>query len=115
MKKSRWPSVGVLSLIGLTLLLCLSIAITYINHLHTSQPVVQPVEPPFPITPLPQKLTVHMVHHTHDDVGWLNTVDGYFDTQVHKILDGVIAELLHDEQKRFSYVEMKFFSMWWSL
>ena len=24
------------------------------------------------------KLTVHMVHHTHDDVGWLKTVDEYF-------------------------------------
>jgi len=25
-----------------------------------------------------EKLTVHMVHHTHDDVGWLKTVDEYF-------------------------------------
>ncbi len=24
------------------------------------------------------KLTVHLVHHTHDDVGWLKTVDEYF-------------------------------------
>jgi alpha-mannosidase len=24
------------------------------------------------------KLTVHMVHHSHDDVGWLKTVDEYF-------------------------------------
>ena len=29
------------------------------------------------------------------------------------ILDSVIRELLADERKRFSYVEMKFFSMWW--
>jgi lysosomal alpha-mannosidase len=32
---------------------------------------------------------------------------------VHLILDEVIQELLKDEKKRFSYVEMKFFSMWW--
>jgi hypothetical protein len=25
-----------------------------------------------------EKLTVHMIHHTHDDVGWLKTIDEYF-------------------------------------
>jgi lysosomal alpha-mannosidase len=62
-----------------------------------------------------------MVHHTHDDVGWLKTVDEYFSgvnnniqrVEVMLILDSVIRELLADERKRFSYVEMKFFSMWW--
>jgi hypothetical protein len=28
------------------------------------------------------------------------------------ILDNVIDELLMDENKKFTYVEMKFFSMW---
>ena len=28
--------------------------------------------------PYPEKLTVHMIHHTHDDVGWLKTVDELF-------------------------------------
>jgi alpha-mannosidase len=62
-----------------------------------------------------------MVHHTHDDVGWLKTVDEYYSgvnnniqrVEVELILDGVIRELLLDENKRFSYVEMKFFTMWW--
>merc|ERR1719272_898696 len=70
---------------------------------------------------LDENLTVHLVHHTHDDVGWLKTVDEYYsginDTiqrvQVQFILDGVMEELIEDENKRFSYVEMKFFSMWW--
>lgn len=71
--------------------------------------------------PYPEKLTVHMIHHTHDDVGWLKTVDEYYsgvndDIQrvgVNLILDEVMRELLLDKEKRFSYVEMKFFSMWW--
>lgn len=45
-----------------------------------------------------------MVHHTHDDVGWLKTVDEYYtgindniqNVQVKIILDEVIRELLRD-------------------
>lgn len=62
-----------------------------------------------------------MVHHTHNDVGWLKTVDEYYsgtDNSVQRvavklILDEVIAEMVKDTNKRFSYVEMKFFNMWW--
>ena len=64
---------------------------------------------------------MHLVHHTHNDVGWLKTVDEYFsgtDNNVQRvavklILDEVIAEMVKDTSKRFSYVEMKFFTMWW--
>jgi hypothetical protein len=71
--------------------------------------------------PYSEKLTVHMIHHTHDDVGWLKTVDEYWSgtdvdvkrVGVNLILTEVIPELMKDKEKRFSYVEMKFFSMWW--
>lgn len=61
------------------------------------------------------------MHHTHNDVGWLKTVDEYYsgtDNSVQRvavklILDEVIAEMVKDTNKRFSYVEMKFFTMWW--
>lgn len=66
-------------------------------------------------------MTVHIIPHTHDDVGWLKTADQYFSgvsqgiqrASVEFILDTVIRELLADPNKRFSYVEMKFFSWWW--
>ena len=46
-------------------------------------------------------LYVHLIPHTHDDVGWLKTVDGYFTgdrvstarVSVESILDNVIEEL----------------------
>jgi hypothetical protein len=66
-------------------------------------------------------LTVHLIPHTHDDVGWLKTVDMYYSgshneaqkAEVHLILSTTIDELIKDRHKRFTYVEMKFFSMWW--
>ncbi len=66
-------------------------------------------------------MTIHLTPHTHDDVGWLKTPDQYFSgskyliqrADVELILENVIRELIKDPKKRFSYVEMKFFSLWW--
>ena len=66
-------------------------------------------------------ITVHVVPHSHDDVGWLKTVDAYFDgsnkgaqfTNVEVELTTVIRSLLEDQRRTFSEVEMKFFKMWW--
>lgn len=64
---------------------------------------------------------MHLIPHTHDDVGWLKTVDMYYsgsnnraqDAVVHLILSTTIDELIKDPRRKFTYVEMKFFSMWW--
>ncbi|KAL3066290.1 hypothetical protein OYC64_016277 [Pagothenia borchgrevinki] len=69
----------------------------------------------------PDMLNVHLVPHTHDDVGWLKTVDQYFygdrnDIQhagVQYILDSVVDQLLKNPDRRFIYVETAFFYRWW--
>ncbi|XP_011704639.1 PREDICTED: lysosomal alpha-mannosidase isoform X1 [Wasmannia auropunctata] len=69
----------------------------------------------------PKKLNIHMVSHTHDDVGWLKTVDQYYfgsrstiqKAGVQYILDSVIKALLADPSRRFIYVETAFFWKWW--
>ena len=66
-------------------------------------------------------LNIHVVPHTHDDVGWLKTVEQYYYGQnntiqnacVSCILDSVIQELQSNPTRKFTYVEMAFFSMWW--
>ncbi|KAI5618655.1 lysosomal alpha-mannosidase isoform X1, partial [Silurus asotus] len=66
-------------------------------------------------------LNVHLVPHTHDDVGWLKTVDQYYyggrdeiqHAGVQYILDSVVAELQKDPARRFIYVETAFFYRWW--
>ncbi|MCO5548555.1 hypothetical protein L7F22_002015 [Adiantum nelumboides] len=63
--------------------------------------------------PVEGKLNVHLVPHTHDDVGWLKTVDQYYvgsnnsiqNAAVHLILDTVIAALQEDHNRKFIYVE----------
>ena len=68
-----------------------------------------------------EHLYVHLLTHTHDDVGWLKTYEEYFTgtnqgvtiANVKLILDTTIEALLRNPEYRFTYVEIKFFSMWW--
>ncbi|PNT63561.1 alpha-mannosidase At3g26720 [Brachypodium distachyon] len=67
------------------------------------------------------KLNVHVVPHTHDDVGWLKTVDQYYvgsnnsiqGACVQNVLDSLVPALLKDENRKFIYVEQAFFQRWW--
>lgn len=66
-------------------------------------------------------INVHIVPHTHDDVGWLKTVDQYYygsnskyqQAGVQYILDTVIDSLRKDKNRKFIYVETAFFWKWW--
>ncbi|CAF1158677.1 unnamed protein product [Adineta steineri] len=70
----------------------------------------------------PDQINVHIVAHTHDDVGWLKTVDQYYYGShgeitrkgVQYILDSVIQALVDNPDRRFIYVEIAFFWRWWN-
>ncbi|KAM7276612.1 hypothetical protein ACFE04_018478 [Oxalis oulophora] len=72
-------------------------------------------------TIVPGKLNVHLVPHTHDDVGWLKTVDQYYvgsnntiqGACVQNVLDSLVPALLADHNRKFIYVEQAFFQRWW--
>ncbi|XP_032939560.1 lysosomal alpha-mannosidase [Catharus ustulatus] len=69
----------------------------------------------------PDMLNVHLVPHTHDDVGWLKTVDQYYygvrnqeqHAGVQYILDSVVAQLAAEPSRRFVYAEVAFLARWW--
>lgn len=60
------------------------------------------------------RLNVHIVCHTHDDPGWLKTVDQYYwgskntivTAGVQYILDTVLMELEANPDRTFTYAEM---------
>jgi len=64
---------------------------------------------------------VHVIAHSHNDAGWRKTVDEYYsgtnikidNACVKSILDGVTEELLRNPYRKFTYVDMKFFTMWY--
>ncbi|XP_073998825.1 lysosomal alpha-mannosidase-like isoform X2 [Rhodnius prolixus] len=70
----------------------------------------------------PDKLNIHLIPHTHDDAGWLKTVDQYYygghqrhaPFGVQYIIDSVLAELEVNETRRFTYVESAFLWRWWN-
>ncbi|KAJ0683558.1 putative alpha-mannosidase [Helianthus annuus] len=67
------------------------------------------------------KLNVHLVPHSHDDVGWLKTIDQYFIGSnnsiqvacVENVLDSVVMSLLRDPNRKFIFAELAFFRRWW--
>uniref|UniRef100_A0A1X7VI80 alpha-mannosidase n=1 Tax=Amphimedon queenslandica TaxID=400682 RepID=A0A1X7VI80_AMPQE len=67
-------------------------------------------------------LNVHLVAHSHDDVGWLKNVDEYYygaknDIQhaaVQYIISTVVEELSKNKDRKFIYVEIAFFVRWWN-
>ena len=64
-------------------------------------------------------VTVHLVCHSHDDVGWQVTVDEYYVGDsgqadgVRDIINTVVASLDKNPERKFMYVEQAFFQRWW--
>ncbi|KAJ8919703.1 hypothetical protein NQ315_006231 [Exocentrus adspersus] len=63
----------------------------------------------------PSKLNVHLIPHSHDDLGWLQTVDKYYYKQVQYVISTVVEALEMNPNRRqvFIQVETAFFHYWW--
>ncbi|KAL4481724.1 hypothetical protein ABPG74_007813 [Tetrahymena malaccensis] len=66
-------------------------------------------------------LYIHLIPHSHDDVGWLKTVDQYYygsENLVQKggvqyTIDSVVDELLKNSTRKFVQVETAYLYRWW--
>ena len=61
----------------------------------------------------PKKLSIHMIPHSHDDVGWEVTVDDYYNIFTRDIITNVVKSLQVSPQRKFPQVEIYYFHRWW--
>ena len=61
-------------------------------------------------------LTVHLVIHSHNDIGWVYTPDEYYNkttNNVEKIYDSAFDALLNNKERIFNIMEIYFFEKWY--
>ncbi|ORX67622.1 hypothetical protein DL89DRAFT_47974 [Linderina pennispora] len=61
---------------------------------------------------LPQQLTLHIVPHSHSDIGWNLSFRQYYDKSVHQVMRSVVQELFADNKRRFIWGDLAFVDMW---
>ena len=107
--------------LSLSVLKIFALNIAILNSMQATAPVFVLVLALFAKALAKPTLRVHLVPHTHNDVGWLKTKDQYFyganntiqHANVQMILTTLIPALEANSERKFIYVEQAFFSMWY--
>lgn len=60
-------------------------------------------------------LRVIVMPHSHNDPGWLKTVEGYFATATKNIITNMVNKLTEHKNMTFIWTEMSYLSMWWDV
>ncbi|ESO06351.1 hypothetical protein HELRODRAFT_63909, partial [Helobdella robusta] len=55
-----------------------------------------------------------VVPHSHNDPGWLRTIEEYFAENTESILNNMLEKLIEHQEMTFVWAETVFLSMWWN-
>ena len=59
------------------------------------------------------KITIHVIPHSHQNIGRLNTFDEYYYKNAYDILTNSIESLLINNNRTFTYADISFFKQWY--
>ena len=60
-----------------------------------------------------KKLNIHVITYSHDDLGYLNTIDGIYVNDVQHIITNVVQSLNKSTKRTFTQVEVYYLNRWW--
>jgi hypothetical protein len=89
-------------------------------HLHRPPPPLSEAAPSAAAAPAAagggsSYYDVLIVPHSHCDAGYKKTVEGYYLTEVKRVLDSVVAALVADGSLRFAWAESAYLWRWWQV
>lgn len=91
-----------------------------VSHIHSPKVVETDESPTHKISPRnfaqqsnSNDLNVFIIPHSHCDPGWLETFEGYYSSQVSRILDSVTSALSHNAARKFVWAETSYFKRWY--
>ncbi|KAJ2706316.1 mannosyl-oligosaccharide 1,3-1,6-alpha-mannosidase activity protein [Coemansia sp. IMI 203386] len=61
---------------------------------------------------LPETLTLHLVPHSHSDIGWNLSFEGYYHSIVRSVLRQMVHELWSHPHRRFTWGDLAFLDLW---